>query len=200
MAQVQPLEAAAGRPLTSSSRSAPHDKASINHSLLHNHSYKKAQARIDRKLQAGSLRHPTFGTSHGHKKAESERRQRTKKALAEAIHYLMFLTLVTVIALWNNDEALERFQITNAIEEQLFRDELDYDVHKFATSFGDVIAVHEIHDWLEGPLYEALWTRQSFDNIARHEHCSHAAITTRKIYRKLAPSAGTNKYMWSLPE
>ena len=129
MAQVQPLEAAAGRPLTSSSRSAPHDKASINHSLLHNHSYKKAQARIDRKLQAGSLRHPTFGTSHGHKKAESERRQRTKKALAEAIHYLMFLTLVTVIALWNNDEALERFQITNAIEEQLFRDELDYDVH-----------------------------------------------------------------------
>ena len=93
MAQVQPLEAAAGRPLTSSSRSAPHDKASINHSLLHNHSYKKAQARIDRKLQAGSLRHPTFGTSHGHKKAESERRQRTKKALAEAIHYLMFLTL-----------------------------------------------------------------------------------------------------------
>ena len=162
MAQVQPLESAGS--LTSGSRRESHDMASINHSLVHNYSYKKAQARIGRKLQAGSLRHPMRNLLHRHEAAESQRRQRTKKALAEAIHYLMFLTLITVIALWNNDIALERFQITNAIEEQLFRDEMDYQVHKFATSFSDIIAVHEIHDWLEGTLYEALWTRQSFDN------------------------------------
>ena len=158
--------------------------------------------RISNNLKSGLLRMTTSVSSTVRRRApsvqarakakederriESERRHRARLAVKEAMHYLIFLGVMTWVALWDNDTSQERCRITNGVEAQLFEREqtVDLSARGAAVSqdrFRDVSSVSGIHDWLEGPLHWALWTRHSFDsasvtNVSLPTTLGHAVV------------------------
>eukprot|EP00937_MAST-01D_sp_MAST-1D-sp2_P006690 g6690.t1 len=149
------------RPLANAaSHEAPPPEAPSPHPLLHGQSLSERQIaqRIGRKMQSGTL-----VSKHG----KDLRRASTKKKVMEAMHYVAFLTLFTVVALWDRGVfgGMQQFQINRAIADHLFDTEFDADVAHVRKTFKDVGSLGELHDWLEGPLYETLYTRNSFDEL-----------------------------------
>ena len=100
--------------------------------------------RISNNLKSGLLRMTTSVSSTVRRRApsvqarakakederriESERRHRARLAVKEAMHYLIFLGVMTWVALWDNDTSQERCRITNGVEAQLFEREQTVDL------------------------------------------------------------------------
>jgi hypothetical protein len=90
--------------------------------------------------------------------------KQAKKQVSEALQYLVFLACVSVTVLLSRVDA-DIFYFMDHVSEQLQGVEFNYEDAHIKKTFRDVATVTELHQWMRGPLYKALWTASTFDGV-----------------------------------